>query len=142
VAGKRCRSSTSTRISNCSPFDLAPLAKTLADRGLFQPHSRVDENGLWYAGFEVLANHDGPEGSIDALLNVIESLGSPLKKLWRGCSLREFDIGYECGDEPWVFNNGLSNQTLLRIGRVGGALRITLYPPERPMKSRIPITRK
>jgi hypothetical protein len=65
------------------------------------------------------------------MLDAIEAIDEPAKELWRACTKREFNIGYDCGDEPWAFNNGLSNRTLDRIARLGASLRITLYPPAR-----------
>ena len=42
--------------------------------------------------------------------------------------LREFNIGYDCGEEPWAFNQGLSAETLRRVAAVKASLRWTLYP--------------
>ena len=61
---------------------------------------------------------------------VIESIHESVRSIWRSCSLREFNIGYVSGSEPWAFNNGISSHTLGRMAAVGASLRITLYPPE------------
>jgi hypothetical protein len=45
-----------------------------------------------------------------------------------GCSRREFNIGYDCGREPWAFNQVLSAQLLSRIAAARASLRVTLYP--------------
>lgn len=69
--------------------------------------------------------------AIASLLDAIESLPGEAHDLWTHCTLREFNIGYDWGAEPWAFNNGLTNGTLARMVRVGAALRITM-DPERP----------
>ena len=44
------------------------------------------------------------------------------------CTTREFNLGYDCGAEPWAFNQGLSSELLGRIAAVGASLRLTIYP--------------
>jgi hypothetical protein len=63
------------------------------------------------------------------MIAVVESLAESLRAVWAGCTLREFNIGYDCGDRPWAFEQGLSTGLLGRIAAVGASLRITLYPP-------------
>jgi hypothetical protein len=62
------------------------------------------------------------------MLDAIEAIEGVAKDLWEECSQREFNIGFDCGDEPWAFNHGLTNATLKRLVGVGASLRITLYP--------------
>ncbi len=69
---------------------------------------------------------DEPENTIRVMLSAIEAVLAPeadarAAALWRACTLREFNIGYECGAEPWAFNQGLSNDTLRRIAACGHA---------------------
>jgi hypothetical protein len=69
-----------------------------------------------------------PEQNIAALVTIAESLGETDRSVWQRCSLREFNIGYNCGVEPWAFNQGLSCDLLGRMAAVSASLRITLYP--------------
>ena len=94
-------------------------------------HAERGDDGLWYGTFETDEDFGTPEPTIQRLLDAIESLATPEKSVWLQCTLREFNIGYDCGDEPWAFNNGISSATLGRIANLGASLRITLYPPER-----------
>ena len=101
----------------------------------FEPGDRFAEHfyaDRWYAIFEVEENYNEPETTIALMLDAVEALESDARTLWAECSLRELNIGYDCGDEPWAFNNGLTNATLLRAVSAGMSLRITLYPPTRP----------
>lgn len=113
-----------------SSDDLTALAAALKVRGVFPLHLIHGEDGLWYATFEVYGRHTAkePEPTIAAMLVVVESLSDSLRIVWSGCTLREFNIGYDCGSKPWAFNQGLSSQLLGRIAAVGASLRITLYP--------------
>jgi hypothetical protein len=60
-------------------------------------------DALWYATFETNAQFAEPEPNIGAMLAIVESLTRPLRSMWDGCTRREFNIGYDCGDEPWAF---------------------------------------
>jgi hypothetical protein len=115
--------------------DLTSLAAALKARDVFPLHVTYHEDGLWYAifenegTFEQYLQLDIPEKAIAAMLDAIESLDKKFLSIWSKCSLREFNIGYECGDEPWAFNNGLTNTTLVRMAKLGASLRVTIYPP-------------
>jgi len=92
-------------------------------------HLTKGEDALWY----VLCEDDSdtePELNLVRLLDAIESLSDPARSLWDRCTLREFNIGYDCGDQPWAFNQGISNKTLSRMAACGASFRITLYPAE------------
>ncbi len=58
---------------------------------------------------------------------------------------REFNIGYDCGAEPWAFNQGLSAHLLGRMATAGASLRVTIYPdreqgtPEELSETKSPI---
>ena len=75
--------------------------------------------------------HDQPEWNVAAMLDVVETLEDSLRSVWFGCTRREFNLGYDCGAEPWAFNEGLSSERLGRMAAVGASLRFTLYPEER-----------
>jgi hypothetical protein len=40
--------------------------------------------------------------------------------------------GYECGAEPWGFQQEISSATLARIAALDASLRLTLYPETPP----------
>lgn len=109
--------------------DLSLLANTFEQNTMFCLHVEQREDGLWYASFETNQTFAEPGQNIAEMLTTIESLGEPEISTWSACMVREFNIGYECGDEPWAFNQVITDQTLERIAEVGASLRITLYPP-------------
>jgi hypothetical protein len=114
-----------------SANDLTALTAAFNARGLFTLRCDCHDDGIWYASFEThdLCHRHQPEQDIVAMLAVVESLDEPLRAVWSGCTLREFDIGYDCGGKPWAFNQGLTSALLGRMAEVGASLRITLYPP-------------
>lgn len=110
-----------------SDADVTGLVAELTTRRLPCVDVSRGDNGRWYVRFEVDAQLPEPETVIALMLDAVESLAPPLRALWDGCSLREFDIGYDCGEEPWAFNQGLSAGLLRRVAAAGGSIRITLY---------------
>jgi hypothetical protein len=107
--------------------DLRPLAAAFESQGFFPLHVEQIEEGSWFAAFETREQYDEPESNIAAMLSIIERLDEPEQKVWQNLKLREFNIGYDCGLEPRVFEQGLSNTTLKRIAEVGASLRVMLY---------------
>ncbi len=118
--------------------DPTPLTDALAERRVRALHPPSQGNDQrWYCILEIIAddNHEEPETTIQVMLDAIESLDAVAAELWARCAIREFNIGYDCGDDPWAFNQGLSNQTLARIAAVKATLRITIYPDRKPVLS-------
>lgn len=119
-----------TDLDLTSTGDLTALAAAFEAHGVPPLHVTRDADGLWYARFETGEQYEEPEPNIAAMIAVVESFAEPLRAVWAGCTLREFNIGYDCGAKPWAFEQGLSSQLLGRVAAVGASLRITLYPPE------------
>lgn len=117
-----------TDLDLTSDDDLTALAAAFAAGGVFALHVSRNEAGFWCARFETHEEHSEPEPNIAAILALVECLAPPLRLLWAGCSQREFNIGYDCGLEPWAFNQGLSSELLGRMATMGASLRISLYP--------------
>lgn len=117
-----------TDLDLISQADLTELASQLESLGVSPLHVTLGGDGRWHAIFETDHQHAEPEPNIDKILTAIESLAEPLRAIWNQCDLREFNIGYDCGEEPWSFNQGLSPQLLGRMAAVHASLRITLYP--------------
>jgi hypothetical protein len=111
-----------------SPDDLTPLVANFKAHGVYDLFVTHEQDGLWYATFETNESHEQPEPNIAAMVAVVEVLDEAQRSVWSRCTLREFNMGYDCGAEPWAFNHGLSNDLLNRIARAGASLRLTLYP--------------
>ena len=110
-----------------SGFDLSPLTDALESLGVFPLQVlRTEERG-WISALETTTEYKDPETNITAMLDAIDALNEEMTALWKKCSLRDFDIGYECGEEPHYIRNNLSLNTIQRIAQAGAELRITLY---------------
>jgi hypothetical protein len=120
-----------TDLDLVSPQDLRPLLTALGAGGVdaLYPTERAAD-GLWRATLETATSGISaePEADLAVMLAAIDAFPPAVRAAWDGCTLREFNLGYDCGDRPWAFNNGLSNGTLRRIAAAGATLRITLYP--------------
>jgi hypothetical protein len=128
-----------TDLDLTSADDLTALAAAFEVRGfaLMRPVTQLND-GQWFCGFSMGGMwYDEPEPNIAAMLTVIEALDPPLRSAWLACSLRMFDIGYNCGQEPFGFNQGLSTEILGRMAAAGASLRVTLYP-DREIRSAEP----
>lgn len=116
-----------TDLELVSERNLTSLVAILEERELCKLHCAQYDN-RWYATLEVSSQHDQPETTIARMLTVIESLDDSSRALWDGCTKREFDIGYECGQGAEQLKQTLTKQTLERITAVDASLCITLYP--------------
>jgi hypothetical protein len=110
---------------------LGEIATALEARGLFCLYIDCNPNGLWQASFESQGQYTEAEESIAQMMAIVESLPLSLQTIWINCRNRTFDIGYNCGDYPWAFNQTLSSKLLSRISAANAAVRVTLYPIER-----------
>src|SRR5215207_7432202 len=88
--------------------DLTEMATALETGGLFDLHVTHLDDGRWVASFETERQHEQPAPNIHEMLSAIESLTKPLRAHWNRCTLREFNIGYECGAEQRMVDQGLS----------------------------------
>lgn len=109
--------------------DPAVLANEFEARE-FAVNVHTGDDGLFYILCED-ENATEPEPNIIRLLDAVDALTDASRELWNRCLKREFDVGYDCGDEPWAFNQGLSNDVLRRMADCGATFRITIYP-QRP----------
>src|SRR5262245_34206994 len=121
-----------TDLDLVSRSDLTALAAAFKAKGVFALYVTHAPDGQWYARFETDKQHTEPEPNIAKLVAVVESLGKANRATWLSCVKRDFNIGYDCGDEPWEFNQGLPAKLLGRLAAIGGSLRITLYPDREP----------
>ena len=92
--------------------DPARLAAEFESHNL-RAHVHAGDDGLFYVRCDG-DNDTEPEANIARLLDAIDTLTDGARELWNRCSKREFNVGYDCGDEPWSFNQGLSNFVLRR----------------------------
>ena len=111
-----------------SAEDLAPLVAAFQAADVFALHVTLGDDGVWFAVLETETQYDEPEANIAAMVAVAEALPDELRSAWARCTVRELNIGYDCGTYPWGFTQFLSADLLKRVAAVGASVRITLYP--------------
>lgn len=121
-----------TDLDIVSKHSLDELATAFTLHGVPPRDVTKGANGLIYATINARSSHLEPEQDIAEMLAVVESLDASLREIWSECSIREFNIGFDCGKTPWGFNQPLSADLVLRIAAAGASLRVTIYPEEPP----------
>jgi hypothetical protein len=116
--------------------DLRPLARALQRHDMLTLGVETDNHGSWRATLEANRMARTPNGHIAAIINAAEALDGKPRMLRDRCRRRECNIGYECGDKPWAFNQVVQHRLLKRMVKLGLALRITLYPSRPPDSGR------
>lgn len=119
-----------TDLDLVSAEDLKPLVSKFEAEGLLTLHLGQGDDGRYHASFETGEGYETPEATLIAMLDIIESLLPAERAIWSAAAARIFNIGYDCGKEPWGFSSRLSNAVLRRIGAAEAVLQITLYPPD------------
>jgi hypothetical protein len=103
--------------------DLSPLVAAFGESVMVLNAGRMPANE---AILEV--HHEGgPEGAIGAFCDLVDSLSSEARALWKRCTERTFDIGFNAGVEPWPFRSAIGPETLARAARVGATLVVSIY---------------
>lgn len=79
-------------------------AALLACGKLYEVASSEGGDAPSRASFECSRDARTPEAAIAEMLDAIEQLDGAAGAVWQACSLKEFNIGYACGEEPRAFN--------------------------------------
>ena len=126
-----------TDLDLVSRDDLTALAIYLQDQKWSALHAGWHSDGTWLGVFEAPHGNQGTPGrTISEMLEVLSALPEPLRKDWRSCSKRDFNIGYETGTDRRL-EQTLSNDLLKRIAALGASISITIYPShESPARNR------
>lgn len=108
----------------------APLAGLVAalDRRLHCLHSAV-VRGRQAAHYESRRMTSTLEGTLRALLRVIERLPEPALRGWWAARKRDFNVGIQAGRLPHFCEYAISPATVARVAALGGRLVVTVYAP-------------
>lgn len=98
-------------------------------------HYTKGDDGDFHASFESdqdgESNQAGAERDIFLIVDAINELSTSAKQELDACYLREFSIGFRCGD-TWAFVHSLSHTVMAAISDSGCSLSLTLYPMRQP----------
>ena len=113
-----------------SDRSLRSVTEDLALRGMFNLRTADEEAGEQFACYELDGQASSAHQVLVAMLTILERMSPDAREAWDASTAREFNLGYDCGTEPWAYNDGIGPDVILRISELGGALRITLYPEQ------------
>jgi hypothetical protein len=121
-----------TRFLNCdleldSRQDLSALGTHLSDRVLILYSGLVQED--WHRlALEPLGDDLDADGCIQQLCGFLLELPPDLRRLWRSCHSRVFDLGFEGGAHPLPYVTDLRPASLKALADLDARLRVTFYP--------------
>jgi hypothetical protein len=85
--------------------------------------------GVRFVCFELPLSHRLTcEGQVKAFCRLLEQLPPPAAREWHNAYFREFNAGFESGDENPRYTTVISHETLGRTAALKASLAITLYP--------------
>ena len=111
-----------------SAEDISPIIAEFSDSVIIL--NREKENNIYKVSLELSGIEGDPEYLFKQYISLINGLSSQAKKLWFGCTKREFDLGFECGYEPREIQNKLSSNILSSLSNLDASIVITVYPIE------------
>jgi len=113
-----------------SDRSLRSLTEDLALRGMFNLRPSDEQAGEQFACYELDGHASTAQQTLVAMLSILEAMSPDARETWDAATAREFNLGYDCGTEPWAYNDGVGPDVIRRVAELGGALRITLYPEQ------------
>jgi len=94
-------------------------------------HYMQGTDGLWYSTVEASHKETTPDRDaatdILAMIAGIHSLSSTARSEFDACSMRNFNIGFDCGD-TWAYGHHVTPDVVRAIADVECSLGVTLYP--------------
>lgn len=104
------------------------LSKFLTSNGAFALHYGKENKKEWLGSFELEKECKKPKVTINSFLEILSKMDENSKKQWARCSKKEIDIGYECGEEPWAYNDEIPKSIIKKLSEFDIGIRITIYP--------------
>jgi hypothetical protein len=80
--------------------------------------------GHWGGGFDADAND-----IVLRLVKAVEQLPPRLRRVWKGASARELNVGVQAAGEPHSFELKLSAKAVAAAARAGCGIVLTVYAP-------------
>ena len=85
------------------------------------------ESHKWFIYFAPLSGNT-PDCSIQNLCKSINELPDQIKEEWFKADIREFNIGYQLGEDSQCFQQNLSSETISMVNDLKAGIVISLYP--------------
>ncbi len=96
--------------------------------------SYFEADSTWKAWYEINECKESPEETMQVFWQSLKNMPTEIKLIWESCNKRAFNIGFDCGKEPWAYNQTLSTETLSRVVELNAEVIITIYPEDKTEK--------
>lgn len=110
------------------------LHRELSSRCLVLDYGQGDD-GHYRASYESDGDGNSPVAGagrdIILIVDVLNKLSDNAKAELESCYLREFNIGFECGD-TWGYVHSVPHNAITSAANAGCSLAVTLYPMRHP----------
>ena len=119
-------------LKSATPFDA--LQREL-DRSCVVLHYTQGDDGHWHSTVESSHEDEGNNRNagldIAAIIEALNALSPAAKAELDACYLREFNMGFDCGD-TWAYAHTLPHTIVRAIADANGSIAVTLYPMRHP----------
>ena len=94
-------------------------------------HYTQSKDGNWHASYE--SNFDAHSLDFDEATNILliidalKALSKQAKAEFAACYLREFNLGFHCGD-TWAFGHQISEAEVRSVAELECSIAVTHYP--------------
>jgi hypothetical protein len=119
--------------------DLGPILSALGETVVVLysgSEGRLHRVSLELFGF---ARYTTPETCIARFARLVKRLPTGAQRLWKGATLRRFDIGFQGGTAEATYTTRITANTLRRAAEIGAEIAITIYGPT--IAKEIPMSR-
>ena len=108
-----------------SEQDITPLVEFWGDELVV---FRLEvENGVWFGSFETSENT--VDDIIEKYCQLVSDLSPELKNIWDGARKRVFDIGFNAGYAPRMYQFSLAKEAISKLSNIGGSIAVSIYAP-------------
>ncbi|WP_442484880.1 hypothetical protein [Aeoliella sp. SH292] len=94
-------------------------------------HYTKSDDEHWHAIIESDDTSSEAAKNIGQMLHALNTLSASAKSELKQCYLREFNIGFHCGD-TWAYVHALPSELVKAIADAGCSIALTLYPMRNP----------
>lgn len=121
-----------TDLELLSREDISDLIDFLKSNGMYILHNLVNESGKNDAWLELDLDSNKAQETIRLMIDVLLKMEGKARKQWELCEKKDFNIGFDCGSEPWAFNEELPDTLIKKVAEFNAGIKITIYPEKSP----------
>ena len=85
------------------------------------------DNGIWFGTFETA--EETTEEIVEKYYRLVSDLTPNLRSIWDSASKKVFDIGFNAGLEPHMYQFSVSHEAISKLSSIGGSIAVSIYAP-------------